>query len=937
MRKTKLLLVAFLAMLGMSSYAQSWTPAEVAEGEFYLYNVGKGLYFGKGNAWGTQASMTELTDGNTILAKLVKVGDYFFINTKVGNDAWGLENLAAAGDVYTDQSRGKQSTWEFQKAGDGNVYYIISKDNHGGGSGRYLTASADDTILRDANESTSDYAKWKLLSPSDKDAAIQEASLKAVREHYNAVKNAVLAIKSDLDISEAESLANAATSEEGFNNAISSVRNALNNYLPTTNDVVNITSALIDNAAPGISGNMNYWTNSGNPGLQNQLWEYWNQKGKTSQQTIANLAPGYYLLKVIAYTREGMNGKIYAGENTKTLVGVASSVVNDRGQGNTWIAAGNGVNNLIFNVSSSASNISIGIEASSDEEGDGWTCWRSFELTYAKDLSTLYKVPLKEVVDNAALIEEGSIPASAYAAFQEVLNDNNKTWDTAEDYEKAIQAIKDATENAKALVDPYANYLDKVEAVKNMKDEDVYTGSDAKETLEGVISETEQNVNAATTAEAIDAETAKLVPAAKAFVKDVTINPDACLDITCLIENPHFIYGKGGGNVATGWTLAAGGSITEHRLSTHNFEAWHRKFDLSQTITELPMGTYKVTLQGFARHDDTNVTDKTFLYCGVKTVSVKDITAEWSTTSYYKPGDPQMGDGNYDSSYQKDGVTVYQPNGMTGAYYWFQKTNPETSLPFYTSEVETLLAEDGDLKIGFKCEADQDWVLWDNFHLYYYGSAIAVTLDEAEGSAYSEDIENANVTLKKTISEGWNTVILPIAATKSEIGATELYTYSGNEDGKLLFTSADEIEPNVPYLMKASAAITEPMTFNGVTVKAAAESLVTEGDNFNFVGTYTGTTALEGDYVLTENAFTKANGGNTIKAYRAYIKTVADAAEEEASARELLISIDGVLTAIDAIDGKKISTGAIYNLAGQKVKKAQKGIFIQDGKKVIVK
>ena len=937
MRKTKLLLVAFMAMLGMSSYAQSWTPAEVAEGEFYLYNVGKGLYFGKGNAWGTQASMTELTDGNTILAKLVKVGDYFFINTKVGNDAWGLENLAAAGDVYTDQSRGKQSTWEFQKAGDGNVYYIISKDNHGGGSGRYLTASADDTILRDGNESTSDYAKWKLLSPSDKDAAIQEASLKAVREHYNAVKNAVLAIKSDLDISEAESLANAATSEEGFNNAISSVRNALINYLPTTNDVVNITSALIDNAAPGISGNMNYWTNSGNPGLQNQLWEYWNQKGKTSQQTIANLAPGYYLLKVIAYTREGMNGKIFAGENTKTLVGVANSVVNDRGQGNTWIAAGNGVNNLIFNLSSSASNISIGIEASSDEEGDGWTCWRSFELTYAKDLSTLYKVPLKEVVDNAALIEEGSIPASAYAAFQEVLNDNNKTWDTAEDYEKAIQAIKDATENAKALVGPYANYLDKKAAVVAMKDADTYSGSDAKSTLESVLNETEGNVEAASTAEAIDAETAKLVPAAKAFVKNVTINPDACLDITCLIENPHFIYGKGGGNVATGWTLAAGGSITEHRLSTHNFEAWHRKFDLSQTITELPMGTYKVTLQGFARHDDTNVTDKTFLYCGVKTVSVKDITAEWSTTSYYKPGDPQMGDPNYDSSYQKDGVTVYQPNGMTGAYYWFQKTNPETSLPFYTSEVETLLAEDGDLKIGFKCEADQDWVLWDNFHLYYYGSAIAVTLDEAEGSAYSEDIENANVTLKKTISEGWNTVILPIAATKSEIGATDLYTYSGNEEGKLMFTSADEIEPNVPYLMKASAAITEPMTFNGVTVKAAAESLVAEGDNFNFVGTYTGTTALEGDYVLTENAFTKANGGNTIKAYRAYIKTVADAAEEEASARELLISIDGVLTAIDAIDGKKISTGAIYNLAGQKVKKAQKGVFIQDGKKVIVK
>ena len=41
----------------------------------------------------------------------------------------------------------------------------------------------------------------------------------------------------------------------------------------------------------------------------------------------------------------------------------------------------------------------------------------------------------------------------------------------------------------------------------------------------------------------------------------------------------------------------------------------------------------------------------------------------------------------------------------------------------------------------------------------------------------------------------------------------------------------------------------------------------------------------------------------------------------------------------DAINGVKVNTvnGAIYNIAGQRVSKAQKGIYIQDGRKVSVK
>jgi hypothetical protein len=437
-------------------------------------------------------------------------------------------------------------------------------------------------------------------------------------------------------------------------------------------------------------------------------------------------------------------------------------------------------------------------------------------------------------------------------------------------------------------------------------------------------------VEAATGASAIESEIAALVDAAKTFVNNVKVNADACIDITCLIKNPHFYYGTTAS--PTGWEIESG-SLTELRTLTHNFETFHKQFNLSQTITDLPKGTYKVTLQGFARHDGSE-TDKTTLYCGIKSVAVKDIKAEWSTTSFFNNDSQAMGDTNKDLSYEKDGVgTVYQPNGMTSAYYWFQETNPVTSQPFYTSEVETLITEDGDLKIGFKCETTTDWVIWDNFHLYYYGTAIAVTLDEAEGSSYSEDIVDANVTLKKTIAEGWNTVVLPIEVSKEDIGATELYSYTGDDaSGVLQFATATKIEPNVPYLMKADAASSEAKKFTGVTVKAATD-LTAAGDAFNFVGTYTGTTATENDYLLTATAFAKAKGGNTIKAYRAFIQKKA-----ESEARELKISIDGVITGIEAIDGKAVnSNAAIYNLAGQKVKNAQKGLYIQNGKKYIVK
>jgi hypothetical protein len=533
----------------------------------------------------------------------------------------------------------------------------------------------------------------------------------------------------------------------------------------------------------------------------------------------------------------------------------------------------------------------------------------------------------------AKAIADGTIPATAYTNLQSEITDNTVTDGTTAQYNDATTALKTAATAASALVDPYAEYLDTKAAVITMKEADTYTGADAKTTLEGVISTTTSNVEAATGASAIESEIAALVAAAKTFVKNVKVNADACIDITCLIKNQHFTKGKGGTNIPDGWTLESG-EITEHRLLTHNFETYHKKFNLSQTITSLPKGTYKVTLQGFARHDGSE-TDKTNLYCGIVNQPIKAITDEYSTTPI-ADGKPAMGDNNGEKN--TDGK--YRPNGMSGSYYFFQEVNPATSQPFYTNEVQTLITEDGDLKIGFKCETNTDWVIWDNFHLYYYGSAIAVTIDEdAASSSYAEDIENANITLKRTFNTtNWNTIALPFelsdAETKAAFGndvkvATFSETLVGADSEVEFNIAADAaITANTPVLLKTTTAETS-FTFNGKTIKAGEAKA--EGKNFDFVGTYAASTTIaDGDYFISSDKLWKSAGATTIKGTRAYLKA------KSATARIASFVIGDEATGISEM---KVAANdkAIFNLQGQRVKNAQKGLFIQNGKKVIIK
>ena len=89
------------------------------------------------------------------------------------------------------------------------------------------------------------------------------------------------------------------------------------------------------------------------------------------------------------------------------------------------------------------------------------------------------------------------------------------------------------------------------------------------------------------------------------------------------------------------------------------------------------------------------------------------------------------------------------------------------------------------------------------------------------------------------------------------------------------------------------------------------------------------------NYILQNGAFYKATGAK-LKAGKAYLSTTYDVTA--AGAPSLKIVIDGETTGIDEVRGKTEEVrGEYFNLAGQRVANPTKGLYIVNGKKVIVK
>ena len=345
-------------------------------------------------------------------------------------------------------------------------------------------------------------------------------------------------------------------------------------------------------------------------------------------------------------------------------------------------------------------------------------------------------------------------------------------------------------------------------------------------------------------------------------------------------------------------------------------EMWQATGNYTQTIADLPAGLYNVSIQAFYRNGNADE-DQARVATGYNTV-LAYLEANGNKVQV-KSWSSDKGDGN-------------DPNSMKEAKDKFDEDK-------YLSEVYTFVGEDGKLNLTVNNPAHigNGWFIVGNVKYAKVEELVELT-DEDTGVGMKSHV---TVAVERNFKAGWNAVILPFAITADEIKAqfgenTEVaacdgYELSPDEKNVIVkFKKVDAMEINTPYLLwldNAIDATVDPLFF--YTKEVYGDYYKSENTYFNVIGVYQPTVVNAGDLFMQGGKFVKATENNTVLPYRFYL--------EVAEGAELTVKVDGdLLTGVNGIFANE-SEQSIYNLSGQRVQKAQKGIYIVNGKKALVK
>ena len=749
-------------------------------------------------------------------------------------------------------------------------------------------------------------------------AALVDAAkaLQPSYSRYAAIRDAALAISANVDLPDVESATTAADIDAAIPTLRANFLAELPNVtIPADPGYIDVTAVMVDNAS--VRQNTDYWTIEGTPNGNNSFGkcaynecEFYGANFKF-YQTLA-LTPGTWEFGVTGFHRGGQgefNTDFYAGVDKISIPGVESSVVNSMAAAETYFNNGNGKVALKFLIEE-ADNVEIGID-NQDTQTDKWTIFRDFTLKYygAPDYS-VYDTQWEEAVAaaNAAIAANPIVAGEELTAVQTAIHDAPDGSSKANYLEK-INALTEATATLIAAAPAYNAYAaEKVIAqmigatpgddptsaaaaiagVENLKvAEFTYVNTEYPYDYQGVIGDFGTWTGTATVGENND-------PAEPNYLTNEHWSGES-----------RAYYEQ----AATGWGNAGG---------------WTIKYEKT---AKLPAGDYMLKV---AARSSVDVT------------SLISCTATTNTVTLPNKGNSGRGIAkNGNASFADSDEFIPSAAGVANAgagWEW-------RFLPFS-------LTEETEVTMTFYAETNKqyNWMsIADGTLLSKQEIQNEVELTDADEAAPEAQVATSVITDRKLL-EGLNTVIFPFETTATELGATTVLAYTGTtEEADGLTLNFKEVAPvdgkitlqaNTPYAVMVDADQTENLAFGTKNISPSGELTVTDANNeFNFVGTYTNLAkgnevVVEGDYVAGATAFKKAKGGNRIAAYRAYLKKVGTS-----NVANVKFNFGGdVVDGIEALELlNKFSADGIFNLQGQKVNNAQKGVYIVNGKKIVVK
>ena len=376
------------------------------------------------------------------------------------------------------------------------------------------------------------------------------------------------------------------------------------------------------------------------------------------------------------------------------------------------------------------------------------------------------------------------------------------------------------------------------------------------------------------------------------------------IDVTFLVNNPDL----SNNNERNNWVVTREGGNEQwndfNRFNRHCQVQGSGNVNISQTGIEVPNGTYQVLFTGFYAPTGLGALNATDLntyktngdatvfavgYANDETIKLPSVYSLESTENIANVHQKKVGDfffpGNPD-----------QANGSLGHR-------------LYQTELLTVTVTDGLLTLGVKsvegCPASA-WIGLSEVKLYYLG----------------QTDESLNLTVDVT-DAGYATFVAPMDAAVPD-GVTA-YTAEVNANGVTIdFTSVNPIPANTPVVLEAA---TGSYTFTGSKVPAV------DAPTFGaLTGTYSRIPAPAGSYVLQKQ-------GEKVGFY--LVDTEVAVPYVNANRAYLTAPSSGVkafffgddATGITGINGNL--NERIYNLAGQRLSKMQKGVNIVGGKKIL--
>lgn len=199
--------------------------------------------------------------------------------------------------------------------------------------------------------------------------------------------------------------------------------------------------------------------------------------------------------------------------------------------------------------------------------------------------------------------------------------------------------------------------------------------------------------------------------------------------------------------------------------------------------------------------------------------------------------------------------------------------------------------------------------------------------------------------LREATSKGtFGTICLPYAAAICGADAYEVAGVDNAQNPSKLYMkeTVGVLKAGVPYVYVTNNDKKSDFNEGNVTFHKAGANTVAAPINNALCGSFNieKTIVPEGSYILKANGHWGKGTGNTVGQYKAYL-TLTDAMEipnEEASAAKYIaMDIAGGTTAISEVKGGESADGAIYSLSGVRVDRPQKGLYIKNGKKIMVK